>query len=309
MLASEIREYDRYLVPELLKLAPRQWVVASSPPDYGHAAEVMRRLADPRFVPLLRSWSQSTHDPMILRALAACGAPDSALALARAAVSGMHGSMTRRDPDLRDLILLIGALGGPEDGEFLLRFADHPVLDDAPLLAIARTGHPVAAEMLKDAYASSDIRRQLRAAFALFALGDNTGIELIDLYCERRELEHPEIARRWRADLAGDIDSCIPYLNSPKLDDLYFERTRHAFDSIDIRVAMDSDFIARNRDRLIDMLMTHIDDDSRQVRVDVTQCLSMITGEYLVMLRVSGRDSLQAQVEWWKEYIAAMKSN
>ncbi len=338
-LAWEITPDDRFLIPDLATITTAQWSASNHSPSYEPAATIMKRLHDPAFVPILLEWTRTAPEPSLLEALAACGDAETAIKRAIPAMNAIipaSDSRTFFESVQRkfELLLFLGNQRDPSLGKLIIPFTEDDRLDglarqeislaahlrqenpfnvwqlrDSALLALAKSGHPDAVKTLQASYKTGDIRVRCVAAFALYALGAETGHELVDVYRRHEERSVPEIKERWRVDFAGGniYRMAVVYLDSPKLDQLYFERVNQKFDNEDHGIATHPDFVDRHRTKIFDLLIARIDDPKNGVNLKIAQCLEKITSQKFG--EINGETPLAERVamaQRWKDYVASL---
>lgn len=179
-------------------------------------------------------------------------------------------------------------------------------LRDAALLAMAKSGAPEAVTILEQAYKNGDIRARFISAMALFALGSDTGSEMVEAYRAQRERENPELEARWFVDFAGgDVSRvAIRYLDSPKLDRVFLDRIEIGFTREDGFLPREPAFFARHRAEVLSLLSRHIEDRDRDIRREVVDILRFNTGQTFGFDPSVARAEQQAAIDRWKEYVA-----
>lgn len=334
-LSQAITPEDRFLIPELATLTINDWLAGSHSPPYYPAAKIMQTLPDPVFAPLLLEWTVETPSADLLKALTACG--ESAVAIERTVAALEHDPPIARQ-DVRqasrekaDLLLFLGSFGKAELAKHIVPFTEpdtlqeyeraylatirdnrekrpYPVWDlrDAAFIALAKSGSPQANVVLKRAHKDNDIRVRMVAALSLYALGDDTGADLVQAYRTRTERSIPELEERWYFDFAGGnvFRQVISYLDSPQLDTAFLERTKLGFGEDDRGIASDPNFFARHRTEMLDTLAGYLDDTDPRVRDIAAYCLRMNTKQDFGYQNDALAIEQQSAIIQWKQYVA-----
>jgi len=322
----EIIPADDFLIPALSALSSEHW----------RAAEIMERVPDPAFLTRLVEWARGPNPSYLLEAIVACGGQKEAIKIAKESLP--------RDPRQIDvsplrqfsleasrIVLFLGKQEDPALADHFLAYLDRETLGrfeysemgpkayseipvpndfwqfrDAALIALARSGHVETIPRLKSAYETEYIRGKITASFALHSLGDDTGIEIVNAFREKRELSIPEVSEHWYLEVysRNAFEMAVEHLESRSVDEVYLARWKEGYELREWERAHRTGLIDRNRCEVYNILLSGIDEPN--FRGIVVACLKSITGQDFGF---SARDLFahqQPAIQKWKEYVATL---
>jgi hypothetical protein len=310
-LLPMVEPKDSALVPELTSIPLEHLLSEQHSIGNTFATMVAKDLPNPVFRPQLHALAGSdARDPvriqlsMVLAAMHACGDTEPARKMAMenlnkpvpskewracyfliAEKAGLVSFLgTLKDPALmseidpytqRDVLdelsqtMKAAALASGEDPhDFAVRN-----LNKIAILALARAGGGEAIPRLKAIYVNDDIAARIAAAMSLYALGDDTGKDIVDLYVNHQELTNTEIAARWRIDLFGDFHSAARYLENPRTDEALLQRLRNGFADGDRDVRSYHKFLKANESTLLPIFVENLTNKDPGLRRDAYNLL------------------------------------
>ncbi len=302
-------EEDVRYIPEFAAI-PQSSLVSTNP-NIADAFATMAgtALPDPSFLPQLRALATSNSSASVLVALKACGDESLARSLALELLvrppSGTNTSGVFQDVQNRmGTLTFLASLHDPEmlpeidrytrsdllnafraKSEAAARtdkkeYASYQVggLERTAILALASTSAG-AIPRLKEIYAQDDIGVRIVAAMGLYALGDDTGKDIVQKFAEHRELEDPEIAARWRIDLIGVFHDAARFLESPRVDAVLLERIKRGMDDSDHNISSYRAFVNTNKRIILEALLVNLESRNPRLRADAARLLEEITNE------------------------------
>jgi hypothetical protein len=218
---------------------------------------IARAFPIPAFIPQLRKIMNIQPNGFVLAALDACGDGEYVRKLAKAELGKpLPRGSWREVYDLinnkHSIIASLGKLDNPGLAPLIEPFTQAKLLDGyrkkltsaaraegkephdyavggvekVAIMALARCSGATAIPRLREIYGDGDIAARIVAAVSLYALGDGTGLKLVRLFRENRELEDLEIRARWRIDLIDVFPATVQYLQNPRTDALLLERQK-----------------------------------------------------------------------------------
>ncbi len=295
ILFISITPKDTALIPVLAsvpaqRLLEEQYGLANS-----FSIMAATKLPDPAFLPQLRTLAEraghggrvQTHP--VLAALYACG--DSEPARAKA-VERLHEPVPRKDwrtiydmiTEKTGLVSFLGTLDDPALVNEIDPFIRADVLKDyrrklisaaaaegkerydfpvrelhkSAVLALARAGGDDAIARLRTIYEKDDIAARIAAAMGLYALGDETGKELVDLFINHQEFTNTKIVARWRIDLFGDFHHAARYLEDPRTDEALLQRLSRGFSDSDGELTAYPEFVKAHAETLLPIFLENL---------------------------------------------------
>lgn len=198
------------------------------------------------------------------------------------------------------MLLAAAKAEGKEPYDFAVRD-----LEKCAVLALARAGGPDAVSRLREIYRNGDIAARIVAAMGLYARGDQTGADLVRSFAEHRELENPEIARRWRYDLFGIFHFACKYLQNFRTDSILLERIERGFDDSDHDLAGYDAFIAMNRGVVLRALVQNLESKEGRLRNDAARMLKDIASQDFGYDPDKPIATQQDAIAKWREWVDA----
>ncbi|MCC6698808.1 MAG: hypothetical protein IT365_24500 [Candidatus Hydrogenedentes bacterium] len=302
---------DSALVPVLSSIPVEHLLSEQHSIANAFATTVATDLPDPAFLPQLRALAGSdARDPvrvqlsMVLAAMHACGDTEPARKMA---IENLHKPVPSKEwracyfsiTEKAGLVSFLGTLKDPALMSEIDPYTQRDVLDELSqtmkaaalasgedphdfavrnlnkiaILALARAGGGEAIPRLKAIYADDDIAARIAAAMGLYALGDDTGKDIIDLYVNHQELTNTEIAARWRIDLFGDFHSAARYLENPRTDEALLQRLRNGFADGDGDVNAYRKFLKAHESILLPIFVENLSSKDSRLRRDAFDLL------------------------------------
>lgn len=266
-------------------------------------------LPDPSFLPQLRALAKSNKGASVFVALKACGDESLARSLALEFLArpptGTNTSGVSHDVQNRmGTLTFLSSFHDPElfaeidrytrtelldafrtKSEAVAKtdkkeFANYQVsaLERTAILALASTGVGTIPR-LKEIFADGDIGARIVAAMGLYALGDDTGNDIVQKFAEHRELEDSEIAARWRIDLIGVFHDAARLLENPRIDTVVLERIKRGMDDSDHNISSYKTFVETNKGIVLEALLINLESRNPRLRTDAARLLEGITNE------------------------------
>ena len=331
-LMSELTENDTEMIPMLTEIPVEAFQDRHMAISF--SINIARALPDPAFVPQLRRIAKVHPGGHVLAALDACGDGEHALALAKAEldipvprgdwrtvydlINRKAGVVcflgSRDDPALvplvepvtqaallneyREKLTSAARSEGREPHDYAVRG-----LERAAILALARCGGEQAVARLREVYDEGDIAARIAAAIGLYALEDDTGVELVRLFAEHRELENPEVKARWRIDLAGSFHAAATYLQNSRTDAILLERLKGGFSESDYNVVSYRQFVAQHEPVVLGALVDALDDADPSTRSHAHRLLKRTTGQDVAYDPNRPPQQQSEAIERWRECV------
>ncbi len=314
-LLREVKPGDTTMIPALASVPVDDLLDEQHALGNTFSIVVADRLPDPAFLSQLRALSERAERSgriqiaLVLAALHACG--DKELARANA-VALLHEPAPDRDwravydkiNEKTGLVAFLGTIGDPALVGEIDPYTRPDVLDDcrtkltsaaigeskephdfavrtlckSAVIALARTGGDEAVARLHAIYETGDIAARIAAAMGLYALGDDTGKELVDLFVNHQELTNTEIAARWRIDLFGDFHHAAKYLENPRTDAVLLERLQRGFGDSDRDLTGYTKFLDAHAATLLPIFVENLSNDNSGLRRDALYLVSHYLG-------------------------------
>ncbi|MDZ4858891.1 MAG: HEAT repeat domain-containing protein [Candidatus Hydrogenedentes bacterium] len=308
MLFRSISKTDSEWIPKLASIPPEHLKDRNDSMENAFSEMTTRTFPDPVFLPQLRVLVQTNQNGYVLEALTACGDEELARKIAMGQLTlrptsgdwrGIYDAITKQT----GIVLFLGKLEDPELEPIILPFTQQTLiegyreiliaaaeaenkdpydfevrsLEKCAILALARAGGSNAVPRLREIYRDGDIGARIAAAMGLYALGDDTGSELVVLFEQHRELENEEIAARWRVDISGDFHHATRYLENPRLDAVLLNRLKQGFGEGDHDVVSYEGFVNANKSMILPALADNLDHENPRLRRDADRLLRQIT--------------------------------
>ena len=149
----------------------------------------------------------------------------------------------------------------------------------AALLAGAKMRRPGAAEAWHRVHAEGAPAERAMAASALCSLGDDSCRETIEPFLDDRDSHDPALRRwSWRGNALGLFQRTALYLRSPETDALLLQRIETGLSVCDRVLKEDLPFSMQYADRLVPVLVRHLQHRDFVTRIVAHEWLQEILG-------------------------------
>lgn len=147
-------------------------------------------------------------------------------------------------------------------------------LRDAALLALTKLRDATVTKHWKDVLESGRQPEKAIAAVALFYLGDAAGTSFMEAFASHEERIDRDYDRRLMTEGAtGEVLKTLLYLRSTQTDEFLLRRLDTETGWADHDVFYDLAFVSDYRDRVLALLLDHLESDSSMTRRDANQTL------------------------------------
>ena len=178
------------------------------------------------------------------------------------------------------------------------------------LMALARMRDRSVIPQYKVRYAMGDIRTRVRAAVALYYLGDHTGAELLHPFVQHNERSVREINDLYLTHgVTADFQHAIRYFRSPQTDALFLERIRNGLGDGDHDLARNFAFAKDHEAELLPLLVDYLESRDRKARHQAYWALKAITGLEFGFDERKLADEQSEVVAKWRDYLRTYLAN